>query len=167
MFTALITALAAVLLGPLLAGNTDHAGDTIKAWRDATKDVVEDDQKKEEALALIDKTLEELEGRKATFGTAFAKYQSLNANYDATMEDYEAGIVALNKVWSEQDRWLIDRRFALQALMTPEEFTEAQNRVSAELKDKWDEMKEQQEKLLDAYIKEQKKLAEQEEESKD
>jgi hypothetical protein len=159
MFTALMVVLAGAIFGSMIGGpGIDQVGSTMDAWKKAAKASVEDDQKEDEALALLEKVKAEMPTHNAALADAVSKYLKIDANYSATAEDYEAAIVEVNNSWTQQETWLVDQRFALQALMTDSEWNKALSIVNEELKENWDTIKETQKKLRDMYLKKVKKV---------
>lgn len=160
MFTALMLTLAAAVLGPMIGPigpKVDHVQDSVDAWHKVVKTVIEDDQKEAEAIALIDKVDEEMKTRRALIGNAVTEYLKVDSAYKATPEDYEAAIVTLNSVWSEQEAWLLENLVTLKGLMTDAEWQKAVEIVDEKLKEQWDTIKETQKILRDNYLRKKEK----------
>lgn len=169
MFTALMLTLAATVLGPLvgpIGPKTDHVQDSVDAWHKVVKTVIEDEQKETEAIALVDKVDEELKARRAVISEAMNQYLKVDSTYSSTPEDYETAIIALNKIWNEQETWLIGNLVELKGLMTDAEWKEAIEIVDEKMKEQWDTVKETQTLLRNNYLKKQKKVEKDAEEEK-
>lgn len=159
MFSILIIALVGALFGPMLGPQLDQVKDSVAAWDTAVKKVVTDKEKQTEALALVDSVKEELKVRRTQFASALETFLKTDAVYGATAEDYEAAVVTLNTIWSEQEAWLVDQRFDLRDLMTDGEWIEAIAIVDGELQGQWDKLKEAQVTLKENLRKREKKAA--------
>ena len=159
MFAALIIVLVGALFGPMLGPRMDQVNDGIDAWESAVKKVVAEKEKKQEALSLIQSVRDELKVRRVQYAEALEQYLKVDAVYSATAEDYEAALSKLNTVWTEQETWLIGRRFDLRDLMTEAEWKESLQLVDAELSDQWDKLKTAQKNLQTNLRKREKKAA--------
>ena len=159
MFAALIVVVVGTLFGPMLGSRLDLVTDGIDAWESAVKKVVADKKKRRETLAFVDTVRKEVVVRRRNFADSMTQYLKVDARYDASAEDYEAALIQLNTTWTEQETWLLDRRFALKEMMTQAEWTAAVAQVDAALNEQWDTLKEAQKKLSNNLKKREKRAA--------
>jgi len=159
VFAALIIVLVGALFGPMLSPGIDQVNDGLDAWESAVKKVVAEKEKKQAALSLFQSVREELKVRRVQYAEALEQYLKVDAVYSATAEDYEAAMNNLNAVWTEQETWLVGRRFDLRDLMTEAEWRESVQLVDTELSDQWDKLKTAQKSLQTNLRKRERKAA--------
>ena len=131
----------------------EQVEDGINAWEDAVKKSVEDDAKKDEAVAFVEDVRKQMAERRAKLGDALSKYLKIEAKYGATTDEVDSAIETLNAIWTEQERWLIDKRFELKEMLTDKEWEAALTYVDKELQGHWDKLKESQKKAREQYEK--------------
>jgi hypothetical protein len=152
MFWSLVIMAIIAVTGDLNFG-VNQVDEGVDAWEKAIKSVVEDKSRKKEFETEFKKTRAEIAERRTLLSKAMAAFLKVESRYDATQDDEEKAIHELNDVWTEQERWLMNKRFEMQEMLTPEEWQTALKQVDEALSEHWDVLKESQTNARERYLK--------------
>jgi hypothetical protein len=158
MFWTLAIVSLIALAGGGLSMGVHQVDEGIDAWEGAVKSVVKDREKKKDAVAFIETVRKDVAVKSAELGKAMAAYLEREADYNASPEELDSSLETFNEVWSEDETWLIDQRFALQEKLTPEAWQAALTRVDEKIGGHWDALKKAQKTAREKYEKRLKKL---------
>ena len=123
MITIIIITSIMVTAGLGLPGDTPaHYRQALKNWKTAIIDHVEDEEREEQALAILDSAVSVVrESRKEIDGLRGQLYE-VDTRYDATLADYEEVITSADALLKKTDHDLIAQRFELQKALTEQEW---------------------------------------------
>ena len=123
MITSSIIVWLTVTFGLGFAGDEpQHYTESIRAWQQAIIEHVADNQREEEALALVMGCAEDVKQAQAKVSLLVADFVEIDTRYHVTLQDYEGIIVSLNAIWRENDKALIAKRSELRNILTEEEW---------------------------------------------
>ena len=108
----------------------DLIEESIDAYRKGMKKVIEDDDRKEAALAEVETVREEFKTQVKALGDATTAYIAVDHSYHSTTNDYDPALDEFLGAWEAMDRWSIDKHYDLQGYFTDDEWVEAMARVS-------------------------------------
>jgi histone H1/5 len=168
MITAMIIVSISVALGAGLSGGGPQPYEEIyKHWGKAIVKYVDDDEREKQAEE-IKKTAKKLlkETRKGA-NEALEQYFAVDQRYDATLEDYEAAITSLNKVWIIADKQLIGERFKMQEVLTEKEWVKCVKYVEKKMSKVRKDVKKGVKKQKKSHAKQVKKLEKEEKKAKE
>lgn len=123
MITIIIITSIIATAGLGVPGDTpEHYKQTLKNWTVAIIDHVEDEDREEQALAILGNAATVMtESRKELDGLREQVYE-VDTRYDATLLDYEGVITSVEALWKKTDRDLITQRFEMQKILTEQEW---------------------------------------------
>lgn len=152
MFWSMVIMAIIAAVGNLNFG-VNQVDEGVDAWEKAIKSVVKDKSRKKEFETEFKKTRAEIVERRNLISKAMADFLKVESRYDATQDEEENAIHKLNDVWTEQERWLVSKRFEIQEMLTPEEWQTALKKVDEALSEHWDVLKESQANARERYLK--------------
>jgi len=141
MITALISSLfVGLLIGGASGGGQEIMFSTLDHWESSIKKHVDDDQRKEKALSLIEQAKKDILKYEEPVSKKLTVYYKDDNDYITTLEQYKNDLLAVNKKWKHVDKWMLDLRYEMKDLLSTEEFYKVigrvQNRSDEMLKDK-------------------------------
>jgi hypothetical protein len=123
VITIIIITSIMVTVGLGLPDNTPEPYEkSLKNWKMAIIDYVEDEEREKKALEIIANFAQTLKQTQEENNASFEHFFAIDRRYDATMKDYEVAITSLGAIWSKNDEKMIDGRFELQNTLTEEEW---------------------------------------------
>ena len=137
MFTSIIIGVLAGLLIAGAAGGSpvDVIEDSIDAYKKSIKRVIEDDERKDQALAEIETTRKELKDQVAQVSEATTAYVKVDNKFESTHSQYLVALDEFLGTWEQFDRWTIDKHFLIQKYFTGDEWPRAMEKVNKNTKD--------------------------------
>ena len=117
----------ALLLGGLTAffgvsGSTDRFQEAMEAWHRAVKKSVDDNERRDKALVIVESTADSLVAEEQELIRAYETFLAADRRFDASEADYELNAVRTENIWREVDRMLLEKREALHSLLTDAEW---------------------------------------------
>ena len=168
MLTATIIVAISVALGVgLSGGGPEPYQETLDNWEKAIKKYVDDDAREEQAKAVLKDAVKSVKDSEKVVDEALQQYFAVDMGYNATAEEYEAAIKALDDVWIIADKQLIDERFNMKDVLSEEEWTNSlkfmkkkMKKVSKKIDKGVKKLEKKQKKAEKKLAKEEKKAAE-------
>ena len=113
-----------ILLATLLFlfGFGSDTGDTLERLRELLPGIVADAERSDQAVQLIDDTLQLRADTVSRFGDLRRELRLVDANHAATRADYEQLSARYDDIWADAEEGLIERRLRLRDLLTREEW---------------------------------------------
>ena len=141
MITIIIITSIVVTAGLGVPGDTpEHYKHALKNWKTAIIDHVEDEDREEQALVVLQSAAETVTKSREELDGLREQLYEVDTRYNATLEDYELLVTSFNALWRNTDRDLIARRFGLQDVLTEQEWLaclSAINDATSKHRDKW------------------------------
>ena len=163
MLTATIIVAISVALGVgLSGGGPEPYQETLDNWDKAIKKYVDDDAREEQAKTVLKAAVKSVKDSEKVVDEALKKYFAVDRGYNATAEEYEAAIKALDDVWIIADKQLIDERFNMKEVLTDQEWTDSIKYLKKKMKKVSKDVDKGVKKLEKKQIKAEKKLAKKE-----
>ena len=123
MITALISSLfVGLMIGGAAGGAQNIMNTTLDQWEKGIKKYVDDDNRKDEALADIEQSRKDIIKYDIPVSEKLTIYYKDDNDYKATLAQYKADLAEVNKKWKQVDGWMLNARFKMKELLTPEEF---------------------------------------------
>ncbi len=123
MFTIIIITVIVATAGLGLPGDTpEHYKTSLKNWKLAIIEHVEDEDREEKALEIIDSAATNLITAREELVLVSRQLMEVDSRYNATMREYEDIITSVNALWRKADNTLITKRFEMQETLTEEEW---------------------------------------------
>ena len=123
MITKSIIIWLTVTFGLGFSGNEPlYYTESIKAWKRAIIEHVQDEQREQTALELVAGCAEDVKRAQAEVARLVENFVEVDTRYDVTLQDYETIIVSLNAIWRENDKALVAKRSEIRNILTEEEW---------------------------------------------
>lgn len=158
----IIVSISVALAVGLSGGGPEPYQETLGNWEKAIKKYVDDDAREEQAKGVLKSAVKSVKDSEKVVDEALQQYFDVDMGYNATAEDYEAAIKALQDVWIIADKQLIDERFNMKAVLTEKEWTDSIKYMKKKMKKVSKKVDKGVKKLEKKQAKKVKKLAEKE-----
>ena len=126
--------IAALIIGGLAAafgfgGAEDHFETAMDAWHKAVKRSVDDRDRRDQALAVVDSARKLLETEETALLAEYRAFQKADERYETAEAEYELAAERTADAWHDLDLKLAEKRAEVRRLLTDEEWTAVLARI--------------------------------------